>query len=44
MSNNISDEDIRLVVYWIQDWDRRWVELIKELINWTFDKNNYLRN
>lgn len=39
----INIEDIRLVAYWIKDWDRRWEEMITELIKWTFDKSKYLR-
>lgn len=41
--NKASEEDIALVVYWIKDWDRRWIELIKKLIDWTFNVNDYLR-
>lgn len=47
MYNNnvkINEEDISLVVYWIKNWDRRWEQMIKELINGAFDKNEYLRS
>lgn len=39
----INPEDIRLVVYWIKDWHMQWEKMITELIQWTFNKHDYLR-